>query len=336
VSRLLAISTVGACVALLSCAALLSCNDGDPGLLGEDEPIRVRSASFHEGDLPGSPPLAPEAIAAGAPLTGSHVTIVETRNSVLRPGQAAKNLSGRATDDAVALGVQLAGEGSGHWVLPLGPADPAAPGELTWALSMDVAHDAPPGLHTLLFAAIDDQGGAGTQFAVPVCITDDAPDNLHACDPTIPAPAVIVSLEWDADADLDLRVITPTGKLVDPKHPSTALPNEDDEIEPKPSDGVFDHDAHPECRPVGGHRENLVFQEKPMPGVYYVFVGLFDPCDEASARFRVSLETSSAAGGNGDPPGPLVEQFAIAGGVSAVQADAGDAFGLFVTEFVIQ
>ena len=121
-----------------------ACNDGDPGLLGTDEPVRVRMATFHEGDLPGAPPLPAEAVGEGAPLAGSHVTIVETRNSVLRPGQAAKSLSGRATADAVALGVQLAGEGTGHWVVPLGPADPATPGELTWAISLDVSHEAPP------------------------------------------------------------------------------------------------------------------------------------------------------------------------------------------------
>jgi hypothetical protein len=323
--------TVGALASLAFMGAVASCNEGDPGLLGEDEPIRLRLASFHAGELPGDPPLAPEAIAAGTPLAGSHVTIVETRSSVLRPGQAAKSLSGRATDDAVALGVQLKGEGTGHWVVPLGPADPATPGELIWAISMDVAHDAPAGLHTLLFAALDAQGGAGTQFAVPVCVTDDTPDNLHACDPTIAAPALVFSLEWDTDVDLDLRIVTPSGKLVDPKHPTTALPNEEGEVEPQEVDGIFDHDALSACNPVGGHRENLVFQQKPAAGVYYLFVGMFDACGQPAARFHASIEAA-----NTDPPGPLVEQFAISGAVTAAQVDAGETFGLFVTEILVQ
>ncbi len=67
--------------------------------------------------------------------------------NLVRQGQAQKQLIGRATDDAVALGVALEGEGTGHWVVPLGSPDPAAPGELVWSLSLDVGYEVSPGRH---------------------------------------------------------------------------------------------------------------------------------------------------------------------------------------------
>lgn len=312
----------------LACGLLFACH-GQDGLLGEEEPIRVRMATFHEGDLAGAIPST-----NGTP-EGSHVTIVETPNSVLRPGQAGKSFRGRVTDDAVALGVQLAGEGTGHWVLPLGSPDPAAPGELNWAISLDVAHDAPPGLHQLLLAALREDGTAGTQFALPICIRGATPDNLSACDPSLAPPFAVLSLEWDSGADLDLLVVTPEGKFVDPKHPSTApvTPGEDgepDEVVPRPGDGRFDVDGMSACNPVAGRRENLVFQQKPIVGTYFVLVRLFDACHESAARFAVTLHLAE-----GNPPQQR-EVLRVPGVVLAEQALGGDDVGLFVTEFAIQ
>ena len=234
----------------------------------------------------------------------------------------------------MALGVQLEGEGTGHWVVPLGSPDPAAPGELLWQIGLDVAHDAPVGPQRLLFAAIDAEGDAGTQFALPVCVLGDVPDNRAACDPAAAPPAAVFSLAWQNDADLDLVVVTPEGKFVDPKHPTTAPPSDgtdDDEDDGlRPGDGAFDVDGMSACNPAGGRRENLVFQEKPRPGTYYLFVRLFDACDEAGASFVASVHLAE-----GEPPQQR-EVLRVPGHVQTVHAQGGDDLGLFVTQLTIQ
>jgi len=75
---------------------------------------------------------------------------------------------------------------------------------------------------TLLLAAIDEQGNAGEETRLDTCITRPIPDNLNACDPTIAPPFAVLSLAWDADVDLDLVVVAPDGRVIDPKHPTTA------------------------------------------------------------------------------------------------------------------
>lgn len=312
----------------LSVAVLLEGCHADR--LGSEEPIRVHSATFVQAPWPGEAPLTDEAIAGGAKPHGSHVTIVESANNVLRPGQIDKRLSGRVDATSVALGVRLADAGSGHWVLPLGPEDPANPGEFTFSIALDVALDAPPGLHDLWLSGIDADGRAGTTFALPVCIASPNPDGLSACDASIPPPAAVLSLAWDADVDLDLMVVVPGGKLVDPKHPSTAPVDEGGASKPGPGDGVFDHDGTPLCAPTGGRREDLVFAEKPKPGTYYVFANLFDACGASSVRFDFALSLAE-----GDPVA-LEEVLSASGELLASQANGGAALGLYVTEFTIQ
>jgi hypothetical protein len=297
-------------------AALVSC--GEPALSGLDEPIVIDRARFKEGELPVDP----------ARVTPK-VTIVDSVNNILRRGQTGKVVAGRVTDDASAIGVVLGDEGTGYWLAPLGAADPQAPGELTWSLSLDVAHDVKTGLQPLRFAALDGDGNGGPVFELPVCVVPDVPDNLNACDPAIPPPGAVVSLEWDADVDLDLVVYTPEGKFVDPKHPSTALP-EEGEIDPADADGVFDHDGFAGCEANGARRENLVFQAKPSPGVYYVFVTLFDACDASSVRYRASLHLPSGE------PATLGEVLHVEGELLADQEQGGVGLGSFTTEFLIQ
>lgn len=297
--------------------SLVACG-GEPADTGLDEPIILRLATFKEGELPGEPPLTTEQIEDGVAPTGSRVTIVDSQNNVLRPGQTGKTLSGRATDDSTAVGMRIDGQGEGYWITTLGPPDPSAPGELTWKASLDVAHDLEPGLYTLLLAGIREDGTAGTQFALPVCVRSAVPDNFHACNPDLAPPAAVFSLAWDANVDLDLLVVTPSGKFVDPKHPTTSTDGEVDE-----GDGIFDHDGLGNCV-IGNRRENLVFQEKPEKGTYYVFVNVFDGCGVPATRFDFTLHLDA------------VEALRVSGEALGALANGGTELGTYVTEFIIQ
>src|SRR4051794_3525581 len=110
---------LAALVLVGSCAASLFACSGEPNETGLYEPLRLRPATFESGGLP-----------SGAP--GPRVTAFETASTVVRPGQVAKGLSGRASPDAVAVAIRFTDLGSGYWVLPVDGPDPQNNGELTW------------------------------------------------------------------------------------------------------------------------------------------------------------------------------------------------------------
>jgi uncharacterized protein YfaP (DUF2135 family) len=143
-----------------------------------------------------------------------------------------------------------------------------------------------------------------------------------------------VSLSWDSDVDLDLRVVTPGGKIVDGKAPSTAVKDADGNLDPNaPGIGQLDVDSNANCVIDHRGRENLIFQQKPVPGTYLIYANLFDSCGHGSVRFQVSLHS---AVDSGDGTFSVVESYSVAGGLIAPQANAGRKLGSFVTEFTVQ
>lgn len=319
--------------ASLSAALLLGCSS-EPVTIGLTEPVRVNDGQFQEGELPGLPPQTLEEILAEVPPVPPAFTSFMVNTAPIEVGEQ-RPATGLTTTDAVAVGVRFKSLGTGYWVTPVRAADPTNNYELTWGFPFIVNESAPPGIHELVFAAIDSRGRAGTQRSANLCVRRPVPDNGNVCDPKIRPPALVVSLEWDNDADLDLRVVTPTGKEVDSKKPTTAVRGEDGKLDTTaPGIGVLDRDSNARCAPDSRRRENLVFQDDPAPGTYLIYVNLFDACGESSVRFRASLHSAV----EGEEPGTytVVESFATAGGVVAEQANAGKQRGLFVTEFNVQ
>lgn len=303
---------------------------GERATLGLHEPLRVEGASFREGDLPGAPPDA-----SGAP--GPQVTTLESVNNILRPGQGSKRIQGRTTKDASAVGLRLAGLGSGYWVLGVDAPDPTAGGELGWEARCALGEGVPPGLHRLLFAAIDEGGQAGPQRELKVCVVPPYPDNLNACDPKIAPPEAVLALSWDADVDLDLELVTPGGKVVRAKNPTTAPLNDAGvPLLPPTAPGVggLDRDSNGGCVIDGVRREHVVWQGKPQPGTYLAYARLFDACGQGSVRFVLSLLLpEELPGGQGKR---LVERLRVPGELVALDARGAEGAGLFVTQFSFQ
>jgi hypothetical protein len=257
-------------------AAACSSQDAPSGL---SEPVRVRGAQFIHGDLPGTPP------GAGGPAD-LKITSVTSTSRVALPGQAGKKIEGRAAARAEGIGVRFADLGTGYWVFPLGAADPQFPGELTWEAELDfdlLASDS-PGFHPLRAVAIDGSGAAGEQNDTSICIASRSPDNLSACDPKTPPPDAIVSLYWDADLDLDLRVALPTGRTLDPKHPLSDPTSDAGAADP--SLAVVTRDSLASCAKDGRRQEDVVWQKRPK-GTIDIYVQLFAPCDRQASSFTV-------------------------------------------------
>lgn len=263
-----------------ACTLLVACG-GASGESGLGQPFSVAGAAFKEGELPGEPP-SDDAAADELALT-----TIETNNTVLRPGQSAKRISGRARDDGYAVAVRLENQGTGYWVKPLDEADSVYPGELAFRLDLELAHDLPLGPQRLLFSVLDARGRASRQQALEVCVASPHDRALSACDPSQPPPAAIISLTWDSAADLDLIVRTPAGEVVDARHPSTLT----DPTLTEEQDVAFQGVLHSEdARGCGAHsvqREDLVWAREIPEGRYDVFVNLFDACGARASFFEV-------------------------------------------------
>lgn len=323
--------TWSGCLALA--LGLFACS-GEPLTQALEQPIRIPDAQFREGDLPGLPPLTAAEINAGEkPVTPAVITA--SVGNLIPPGEAARSVTGHASTDSVAVGVRFAELGTGYWVLPTRSADATSGGALEWGFRAAFARGVPPGRHQLLFAAFDAEGRSGNQLELTLCLAPEIPDNGNACIPSQAPPELVVSLGWDAPVDLDLRVITPSGKLTDSKAPTTAPLNKEGKPDPEAEEiGVIAYDSFAGCVPDGRRRESLVFQNKPPSGTYLVYVNLYDACGQRAVHFDVSLHQPA----RGEERGTFTtrETFRQAGQLEAVHANGGSALGLFVTSFRVR
>jgi len=198
-----------ALMAIFAAGAFAAC-DGQEAGSGLREPVRVRGGQFIAGPLPGT---APGAGGRGGPA----VTSVTSQSRIVLPGQAGKAFDGRVANTATSVAVRFQDLGEGYWVFLLSGPDALFPGELSWHADLDFNAEFADrsGFHPLRFVGIDASGSAGEQVEADICLASKLPDNLHSCDPSKAPPDAVVSLEWDADVDLDLRVVTPEGVSVD-------------------------------------------------------------------------------------------------------------------------
>lgn len=300
---------------------------------GLEEPLAVAGGQFVEGELPGAPPEAPPA--------NPRATAVTTERTNLRPRLAGVPFFGWATLDAAAVGARIEGQGSGYWVVPAGPPDPQVQGEpvRVWRFEADL-HDAlPPGRHRLLVAAIDAEGRAGTQSATTLCVNRPVPDNGNACDAKKVPPAVVVSLTWDRPVDLDLIVVTPSSEIIASRSPSKGLApdgqvNRNVLDKNAPGVGYLDFDSNAGCHIDGLQSEHVVFQDKPAPGSYLVYVNLHDACHEGSVRYTVSRTSRTVLDAQAQTFS-VVETDRAAGALVAIQANGSSPLGTFVTELFV-
>lgn len=337
----------GAALAVASSLCAFAGCDGTENVNeGLEEPIRVRSATFRHGALPGSPPRVADAgtgtpapepaptmdggVPDAAPPDGLRVTSIDALNSIIYPGESGKKLAGQATGNTAAVGVRFPDMGTGYWSFQVDVPDPQAPGQVTWDALCDFGRDLTPGIHQLRFVSFDANGAPGEQKDLKVCIPS-LTNKLHPCSPKAAVPAAMIELVWDRNVDLDLRVTTPSGKVIGPKRPSTAKPDEDGGVTVDPKkDGVLDRDANGGCVIDAINREEIAWPEYPERGTYRIRVNLFDACGQPNARFTVAAYVAAGEGETRE----LVEKVRRAGLVTELDVDADGQTGLFVTDFL--
>lgn len=308
---------------------LSACGEGEPITQGLNEPLRVANAQFFEGELPGHSPLTAQDRSAGRRPVAPYPTPPEVLGRILSPNETGFVVQGRSSPDTHSLALQIHEQGTGFWVIPAGSPDPLNNNELTWRAVLDLGESLPPGLHGLRIAALDEAAEAGTQSQIELCVRSLVPDNLNACAPQVAPPELVVSLAWNNRADLDLRVLSSDGILI-------SETNVKDRNEPR--SGHFQGDANGGCRASGQTRENVVWQEKPPAGNYFVYVNLSDACGELAAPFVVSTHVKrSRRTPEGEPEEfRQAETFRIASTLLNQHANGGSELGTFITEFEVR
>jgi hypothetical protein len=293
-----------------------------PGFVsGASEPIQVRGGTFRDGALP----VDPEA-------TDPTVLNVGGVGSVVTQGNGNIAYTGLATPDAWAVAIGFGSLGSGHWVVPVDGPDVTLDNNQLFDFVLDFTPEVPPGFQTIEVVAIAADNQPGPLYETRVCVVTDAASNtLTACNPESPPPNAVVSLEWNTNVDLDLLVLTPDGKLVTPKAPTTAwteggvVPSED---VADPQVGRISRDSNADCRIDGIRVESLVFEGEPPPGEYRFYASLSRTCGEPSVTWQLSLTQRVDAGdGNHDVQRTLLAR----GALLPVHADGGASLGTFIT-----
>jgi hypothetical protein len=271
-------------VAAFSACAAIGCAgaSADNGL---DARLRLTNAQFVAGALlPSSDAIGPVAMAnlglakfypgiQNIPLTGD----VEKGTSVL---------------------VGLAND-TGHWVVPAPLRDMAVLEAEQYGFSarMSLSPDAPNGMETLIVRGVDADGNVG-------------PSDVHTITVAAPMPsaAMVITLEWDTNADLDLHAVVPVDPNVTLPPGVDAVPSVEvwakaplalppsslgyDKNDPAVAGaGRLDFDSNANCIIDGRRRESIVFTNPPPAGQYIVRVDAFSMCGQASAQWKLTVTT---------------------------------------------
>jgi hypothetical protein len=253
----------------------------------------VEGGQFIPGDLPVSD-------------AGPSGVLVNSLTGVVHAGQAGVALTGDVGPGSYSTVMRFADLGTGYWSVPVGVPDPQMPGSLTWAATLDFAWNIPPGVHNILFAAMDNEGRAGPPAVNPYTIETYAP-----------VGALVISLAWDSPADLDLHVHTPEGVDLNPKFPDT---NPDGGSKTDPGYGLIDRDSNGNCVQDGFRQEDAYWKVSANPGAYLIYVDMFAACGAASADFKVTVTQQGKV------------THTVPGRLLASDADGASGPGLFVLQ----
>ncbi|MES1207913.1 MAG: hypothetical protein ABUS79_18420, partial [Pseudomonadota bacterium] len=251
----------------------------DPGLTAY---LRLSGAQY----VPGG--LTPQSDAT-APL----VTSVNLLTTKIAPGLQNLPLSGDVHEGSSVL-VGLAGD-TGHWIVPATTADFQMPGDFLFQTKMSLSPEVPAGKQTLLLRGVDALGTVGPAQQVDLDIS-----------PTVPTGALVISLVWDTEADLDLHVLAPNP--IDPATPIEIWSKAPVGVPPHvggtpalagadltaaiAAAGKLDFDSNANCVIDGRRQEDVVFTEGPPPGDYTVRVDAFSLCGQPAAQWQVTAALS--------------------------------------------
>jgi hypothetical protein len=266
-------------VACVAPALALACSGTDPSS-GQGAWLRVHGAQYVAGSID----VAPR---ASAPEVHS----ISTQNNDLYPGVTGKSISGTVGPGSTAVLMGLLGD-AGHWVFPVQDRDQNTPGDFTFACSASFSPASQPGdggALSLVVRATNKLGEVGPALVQPVIMTSPRA-----------AGALVVSLDWDTQADLDLHVVLPgtdggVNEIWSRKPSGLPVGTTGATVDDGMAAGYLDRDSNSMCAIDGNRVENVIFPITPPSGRYVARVDTFSLCGEVTARWRVRVFTGDAS-----------------------------------------
>jgi len=252
---------------------LLLCAACDPGALlaPADTLLRVEGGQFFDA----APP---------ADQSGPAVAVFDTSNRYVRIGAQGKVFAGDVPAGAQAVLLSLEGD-RGHWLVPTGLSDPLLPGLISFSARVSFSGSLPAGPRNLEARAVDAQGRAGKAEALTLQVVD--------LDPAQTA-RLAFTLEWDANADLDLHVVDPAGVEVWARNINSAKAGAIPDPAAVAAGGVLDFDSNSMCVLDGRRRETVYWTETPPSGAYTVRVDAWSLCGEPAAWWHLTARQDGA------------------------------------------
>lgn len=260
--------------------ALSSCGGANPSL-GLEAYFRASGAQFVEGALTGD----------SNGETGPDVHTINSNNNRLYPGVQNKAISGTVDQHGAAVAIGLAND-RGHWIVPVVGEDTLSPPDLTFATRGSFSPTLPPGIHELIFRAVGLDGVMGASKSQTLTLESTPVDaNL------------VISLEWDGTADLDLHVVAPetggtgTTEIWTKKRNSLAVrPVAQGAYTPAEvaAAGTLDFDSNAGCLYDGRNNENVIWTQQPPAGHYIARVDASSLCGAATVRWRLTVSYHGA------------------------------------------
>jgi hypothetical protein len=249
----------------------------DPGV---DAYLRVPGAAFVRGPMPAASPIAPA------------VASIVVVNSFIRPNSVGYPIAGALGPGATAAAIGLQGD-VGYWVVPAGLPDVATPDDPSYAASATFSAGLVPGGYALVVRAVDGGGRFGAPGTQLLTVPSGAAGGAN------PSGALVFTLTWDTESDLDLHVIDPSGVEIDHDTMSDAPPP----FAAQPdggSYGVLDWDSNANCAIDGRREEDVVWAAAPPSGTYVVRVDAASLCGQPIAHYTVQALLEGAVVGKAE------------------------------------
>ncbi|MGB8295181.1 MAG: hypothetical protein WCG85_07115 [Polyangia bacterium] len=235
---------------------------------GVEAVVRVAGGQFYRGSID-------QLVGADAP------TVVDVLNSqnVITPGLQNKLISGRLDPGSTAVAIGLAGD-VGYWILAADVPDVDSPTQPTFHASLSFSPSLPKTSYDLMVRAAAPPTSMGPATHVPLDVEQSLP----------PTGALVVSLWWDTESDLDLHVVDPSGVEVwagninsYDRYSTLPMPDAGAMSEA----GILDFDSNAGCVIDGRCNENVVWAVTAPVGDYVARVDTFSLCGNSAARWTV-------------------------------------------------
>jgi hypothetical protein len=214
--------------------------------------------------------------------SGPEVAAVDLLTNTIWPGYSNKPIKGALGTSATAATLALSGD-EGYWIVPSGVPDVSAPTLPTFRATAAFSTTLEPGAYSLEVHAVDDAGHFGPPKVQILTALSGPPSR------TVQG-ALVITLTWDTEADVDLHVVDPLGDEIYHGVPSSqdafALNSSTSTV----SYGVLDFDSNADCVIDGFRQEDVAWASAPPSGHYLVRVDTSSLCGQASAHWTVRVK----------------------------------------------